>query len=466
MGKTAFLLSAAVIAALALALFAPSFVKACALKAHDLLFSHMARSGMVLGANAFSKEEIVAFENMLEGFNDSLVLSRAVARYNTNAQQMERTGDVIWRPQPYIAQSYDGMDQTANFGDNTQLSVPASIGYSKSVPWVLDAKELRDALQEGRLKEAADQKLASDINVAVNAVAALQGTLVVKRTVAASGFDDVAQCEAIMNEQGIPGFERHIALSTRDYNGMASNLAARQTMAGKPTTAWERAMIGDNIASFTAWKMDYTPRLAAAAGGAITVGAANQYYVPKATSTAGSGERQNVDNRYQTITVSATANVKAGDSFTFASVNAVHHITKQDTGQLKTFRVVEVVDGTHLKISPPIISAQGGSDAEEQYKNCTATPANGSTITWLNTAAGYQNPFWQKDAIELLPARYAVPSDAGAAVMRATTDQGVEFVLQKFYDINTMKTKFRADVLFGVSMLQPEMAGVILFSQS
>ena len=30
---------------------------------------------------------------------------------------MERTSDVIWRPQPYISQSFDGMDQTANFRD-------------------------------------------------------------------------------------------------------------------------------------------------------------------------------------------------------------------------------------------------------------------------------------------------------------------------------------------------------------
>src|SRR5690606_13106880 len=111
------------------------------------------------------------------------------------------------------------------------------------------------------------------------------------------------------------------------------------------------------------------------------------------------GEKSNVDNRYQNITVSATANVKAGDSFTIAGVNSVHHITKQDTGQPKTFRVIEVVSGTVLKISPAIISAGGGSDAEKQYKNVSATPANGAEITWLNTAAAYQNPFWQKDAI-------------------------------------------------------------------
>jgi hypothetical protein len=49
--------------------------------------------------------------------------------------------------------------------------------------------------------------------------------------------------------------------------------------------------------------------------------------------------------------------------------------------------------------------------------------------------------------------------------MRATTDQGIEVVMQKFYDINTMKTKFRLDTLFGVVNKQPEMTGLIMFSQ-
>ncbi len=422
-------------------------------------------------SNSFSKEEIVAFETLIEGFQDQLVLSKNVSRYNTDGSTMARTGDVIWRPQPYIARSFDGMDQTANFNAQTQLSVPATIGYSKSSPWTMDAKELRDALQEGRLGDAAKQKLASDINRAVMSVAANQGTLVVKRTTAASGFDDVAQCEAIMNEQGVPSWDRSIALSTRDYNGMASNLASRGTLSGKPLTAYDRAYIGQ-IASFDAFKLDYANRLAAAAGGgSLTVdtrSSAGNYYVPKATSTAsGTGESSNVDNRYQTITISSTTSVAAGDCFTIANVNAVHHITKEDTGQLKTFRVISVASSTTLVISPPIISAQGGSNAEEQYKNCVVnTAASNAAITFLNTAAAAANPFWQKDAIEILPARYAIPEGAGTAVMRATTDNGIEVVMQKWYDINTMITKYRLDTLFGVVNKQPEMSGIILFGQS
>jgi hypothetical protein len=58
-----------------------------------------------------------------------------------------------------------------------------------------------------------------------------------------------------------------------------------------------------------------------------------------------------------------------------------------------------------------------------------------------------------------------VPSDAGANVMRASTDQGIELVMQKQYDINTMKTRYRLDTIFGVVNKQPEMTGIILFGQ-
>lgn len=419
-------------------------------------------------ANDFSKEERVAFEDIMQGFEDALVLSRAVNIYRTGDAMMERAGDEIWRPQPYIAQSFNGTDQTSNFQDNTQLSVPATLGFSKSVPWTLDAKELRDQIQEGRIGDSAKQKLASDINVEIMNTAANEGTLVVDRTTAvASGtFSDIAECDAIMNEQGVQMFDRYCALSSRVYNGMAADLAtaSRSFMPNnKSARAYERAFVGD-IASFQTYKLDYANQLAAATATGVTVNGASQFYTPQGTDTTQAGQK-NVDNRTQDITLAATGTLAAGDCFTIAGVNAVHHITKQDTGQLKTFRVITGGGAGTITISPPIISGEGGTDAELQYQNVTATPANGAAITFLNANAAAVNPFWQKDALEILPGRYAIPANAGAAVLRATTDNGIECVWQKFYDIDTMVTKYRLDVLFGVVCKQPEMAGILIMGQ-
>ena len=140
-------------------------------------------------------------------------------------------------------------------------------------------------------------------------VAANQGTLFVKRSAAAAGFDDVALCEAIMNERGVQMEDRYLALSTRDYNGMASNLATSTRSFGNGISdqALRAGAVG-RVASFDTYKLDYANRKTAAAGGAgLTIdtrASALNYWVPKAVAIATTGETANVDNRYQTITIS------------------------------------------------------------------------------------------------------------------------------------------------------------------
>ena len=276
-----------------------------------------------------------------------------------------------------------------------------------------------------------------------------------------------------MNETGVPLGDRHLAYSTRDYNGAASDLskASRSLDNEHSVKALRKAYVGE-LSGISTWKLDYAKRKAAAlavGGSAITMStldAAGNYWVPQATSVASTGQRSNVDNRYQTIAVSAGVNVRAGDAFTIGNVEAVHPITKESTGQLKTFRVISV-SGNNLVISPAIISNQGGTAAEAQYQNCTVTAKSGTAaITFLNTVAGFLNPFWSEGCVEILPGRLVVPSDGGISVMRGSTDQGVELIMSKQAGIDQLNTKFRFDVFFGVTLLDPEMAGVMMFSQT
>ncbi len=423
-------------------------------------------------ANAFSKEEIVAFEDILEGFNDALILSKNITVYNTNGVTMERARDTIWRPQPYIAQSFDRTIGTSIAGDvsnMTQLSVPSTLGFSKCSAWQMNALELRDALQEGRLGDSAKQKLASDINLSGMDLAAAQGTLVVPIATAAGTYDDVALCDSIMNEQGVMASDRYLALSSRDYNGMAGNLAVATRSFGnaKSDNAYTRSYVGP-VAGFETYKLDYANRCAAnAATVTIATNGAQVRYVPQAT-TSSTGGVLNVDNRYQTVTVSSTTGVTAGDAFTIDGIEAVHHITKRSTGELKTFRVISVDSGTTMTISPPIIGANSSpTDAELQYKNVEVESTSATaSINFLNVASSNINPFWRKDSIELLPGRYAVPDGAGVDVLRASTDQGIELVMTKKFDPLTFQTLYTLDTLYGVVMTNPEMAGILLFNQA
>jgi hypothetical protein len=362
-----------------------------------------------------------------------------------------------------------GSSIASNVSTMTQLSVPSTLGFSKCSAWQMNALELRDALQENRLGDAAKQKLASDINLSVMDLAAAQGTLVVPVSTAAGDYDDIALCDSIMNEQGVMAGDRYLALSSRDYNGMASNLAvATRSFTGtKSANAYERSFVGE-VASFQTYKLDYANRCNDnSASRTIATNGAQVRYVPRATTSSVAGVL-NVDNRYQTVTVSSTTGILAGDAFTVTGLEAVHHITKRSTGQLKTFRVISIVDGTSMVISPPMIGANSSpTDAEEQYQNISVVSTSATAaINFLNIAASNINPFWRKDSIELLPGRYAVPDGAGVDVLRASTDQGIELVMTKKFDPLTFETLYTLDTLYGVVMTNPEMAGILLFNQA
>lgn len=431
-------------------------------------------------ATSFSQAETVLFDRLLAGFDDLLVVGKQVTVTNLDPVMLERSqGLQFWRPQPYISTTIDGnagSDISASFTDLTQLSVPLGLGYNKVVPWQMTGNDLNDPMQRDRKYQSAVQALATAINISCCNVAGIYGSLIVKRTTAASGFDDLAAADSLMLEQGlVADSPRRVAiLAARDYNSMASALAKPQTSANsKVNPAYEKGFVG-NVSGFDTYKADYTYNLTAKAGVSVTINGANQYYTPKATSTASTGEVQNVDNRFQTIAITVTSGtVKVGDAFTVAGVNACHHITKADTGQAKTHRITAIVTGAGgtgtVQITPPFISAGGATQAEREYQNVTATPANGAAITFLNTVTGNVAPFFDTRAIELLPGRQGVDEDAmaqGAGSMRATTDLGIELVLYKFFDINKKMFKYRADARWGVGCTNPEMAGAVLFNQT
>jgi hypothetical protein len=82
----------------------------------------------------------------------------------------------------------------------------------------------------------------------------------------------------------------------------------------------------------------------------------------------------------------------------------------------------------------------------------------------LNTASGFLNPFWHKDSIEIIPGRLGL-QPYGIDLLQTTTKNGFQVTMQRQTDINTQLTKYRIDVLFGVVNKNPQMSGVIMFSQ-
>ena len=421
-------------------------------------------------ATAFTKEELTVFDAMVPEFDDLLSYGALARKFEPlTPDQMVHTRDRFWVEGPMIGSSYDGFDQTSNFDGLTEMSVPVSVGFHKSSPKTLSAKNLRNLGAMRNYADAAKLKLASDVNSALRQRVALEGSQFVKRTVAASGFDDLALAMAVMTEQGIPAADRVAMIGVRSGIGMASNLAGRSESTSRSNSAYSTGLVAPGIANFETYSDDAPIRLTAAAGGSTTVNGANQFFEPSAVYTEADGEQVNLDNRRQNLTVTATtyANIKVGDAFTIAGVNSVHMINKQDTGQLQTFRVVGKPSAGVIQISPAIISNGGNTIAGKEYQNVTATPANGAALTWLNTTTNEINPFFVKNGLLLIPGSFTVDPDDGWQVMRAVTPKyGIAITYTRQGDINTLNVKARWDIDFGTALLNPQFAGGIMFSQA
>jgi hypothetical protein len=420
--------------------------------------------------SAFTKEELVVFDEQVEGFDDMLSYGALARKYEPlTPEQMLHTRDRFWIEAPMIGSSYDGFDQTSNFDGITETAVPATVGFHKSSPKIISSKNLRNVSAMTRYSEAAKVKLAADINIALRNRVALEGSQFVKRTVSATGFDDLALAMAVLTEQGVPANDRVAMIGVRSGIGMASNLAARAEATKRSSDAYSTGLVAPGISSFDTYSDDAPVRLTPATGGVTTVNGANQYFEPSAFYTESDGEQINLDNRRQNLTVTAAvyANIKVGDAFTIAGVNSVHMIEKQDTGNLQTFRVVGKPSAGVIQISPAIISNGGSTIAGKELQNVTATPANGAALTWLNTVTAELNPFFVKSSLILIPGSFSVDPSDGWQTLRATTPKyGIAIQYTRQGNINDLSVKARWDIDFGTVLTNPQMAGAIAFNQT
>lgn len=428
-------------------------------------------------ANSFLKQVTIGWNKFVDNFEDQLVMSKIIGREDVDPREMERSMNVVWRPRKQIMRTVSGSDQSKEFKPKAQLAIPLVIDRRESVTFSMTDEELLDEIQQENMGDGAWQALASIVNVACLQCASTFGTMVIKKTSAASEYQDLANIRTMMSRNGIPYQDRKFAMNSTDYNGIARDLANRADVSARlSTNAYTEALV-TRSAGIELFELDYGVAQAAALGGGgltmSTLAGVNDY-APVSTVEGASGLSP-VDNRFQTITgTAAWTGVKKGDAFTISGINEVHPITHVDTGFLKTFRVAltPAAGSTSLVISPPIISNQlvNGlitSEAANQYQNCVVnTPSATSAIVFLNTVAVQTNPFWAKNAIVLTPGHMAPPKDSGAMIMSATTENGIEITMWRQVDIKTGLCLYRYDVRFGVNAMNPEQMGIALYNQS
>ena len=158
------------------------------------------------------------------------------------------------------------------------------------------------------------------------------------------------------------------------------------------------------------------------------------------------------------VSISFTGSGKTwnvGDVFTIEGVYAVNPQTRESTGSLQQFTVTEALTASStgtLKFAPALYSANVA------LATVNALPTSGKIVTMLGSANGQnpQNLVYHRDAIAFATADLLLPQ--GVDMASRQVHNGISMRVVRQYDINNDRMPCRIDVLYGYSVIRPQMA--------
>lgn len=152
----------------------------------------------------------------------------------------------------------------------------------------------------------------------------------------------------------------------------------------------------------------------------------------------------------------ASGTIKAGDVFTVADCYAVNPQTRESTGSL--FQFVVLADVTASGGGAADVTVSAIYSASHALATVDALPGNSKTVTFIGSASTQyaQNLIYHKDAITFATADLLLPQ--GVDMASRAVHNGISLRIVRQYDINNDRMPCRVDVLYGYSVIRPQMA--------
>lgn len=412
----------------------------------------------------------VYFDKILDTWEEQIDLLPMTTYTEPDGGRMQVSGNSYWEGVEQHSNIIEGDDLSGvTLSGIIEESVQISLGTLKNTWTKQTAKDMRDTqfwARKGVIDgKSQAQRLNSDI---ANAVA-IQGSLFYRSNVT-SGFDFMSEAQIQMNERQLAESMRYFQFNDRTSGKFAKDLAARQTLQGRPEDAWKTGQVGQNINGFDVYTGSFLPALVGGADPATTVTANTSFAPEGGTVDAVNNTVTNVDYRYATIPVTASAGYNVGDKVKFVNggddVIALGVGDKTNTGEAMTFTIKAKPDGTSVIISPKPIAADDGtlSDHEKSYANVDTTIANNAVMTRLNIdASAKTNLFWDQNAIKVvggnLPAGMFQDFNA-AKVLTKSLSNGLPMYCLYDGDIADLTFRYRIVAWTGVTVVAPQNCGV------
>lgn len=409
----------------------------------------------------------VMYEQTKETYEHQMQLLGLVDFHSPDPGTMQNSGNIIWYPVQQHAPIIEGWDLTGEETGIIEETYPIGLGTPKNDFVQQRADDLRDIRFWERRGKQSGMQQATELNKTIANAITNQGSLFY-RSNATSGYDFVAEGQAILNErQGMMESRKYI-LNDRDTLKFGKDLAARQTLQGKPDNTWMTGQIGNNIAGFDLFTASFLPNLVGGTNPATTV-TGNQSFKPEAGAVTSTGIVTNVDYRLAEIVVAASGSYNVGDKVNISNagtpVQSIGLADKVPSGQAMTFTIVGKPDATHIQVYPKPIALDDAAltNVEAAYSNINTQILNGATVDRLNIDANAKvNLFWDKGAVEVIggniPAELFQQYD-GMKVISDTMSNGQDLYMVYDGDIATMNFRYRLFTWYGITVCNPSQCG-------
>jgi hypothetical protein len=174
------------------------------------------------------------------------------------------------------------------------------------------------------------------------------------------------------------------------------------------------------------------------------------------TGTVGTTVTAQGSNTIVLAGVGNALTIKAGDVFTVAGCFSVNPQTRESTGSLQQFVVVADVTSSAggaatVTVSPAMYTSAHALATVDSF------PASGAVTTFIGAANSQypQNLVYHKDAITFATADLLMPQ--GVDMASRQVHNGISMRIVRQYDINNDRLPCRIDVLYGYSVIRPQM---------
>jgi hypothetical protein len=382
----------------------------------------------------------------LEILENNLVLTRNVNRQYDDSFAVEgaKIGSTLRIRLPDRALVTDGAAlQTQD--DNEQFTT-LSVSNQKHIGVNFTSAELTmqlDDFAERVLKPRISQ-LASSIDADVaNAYKSIGNTVGTPGTVPGTSAVLLA-AQQKLNENAAVMSPRYATVNPAANAGLVEGLKGLFNPTDTISKQFKNGMMGTGVLGFDEINMSQSIK---------------QFTTGSRAATGGSLSAAVTAEGATSIVVTAAGNngvVKAGDVFTVADCFAVNPQTRESTGSL--FQFVATADVTLNGSGAGTITVAPMFSAGNALATVDILPQSGKAVVFVGAASTQyaQNLVYHKDAITFATADLLLPQ--GVDMAARAVHNGISLRIVRQYDINNDRLPCRIDVLYGYSVIRPQMA--------